>query len=261
MDLSCCIWALNGPEAESVRQLAEAGFEHVDVRPFAFEDRALRDRLAESGMKVCCVAASHGMAEGVGLDSGDGKTAAAAISHAERALAHASQLGAGAVYAVPGADGSGATMVRYGRVLTELAASAQVLGLKFCVEHFPGLALPTVEATLGFLRQVDHPNLYLLLDLGHAQMGEGEDPVAAIESAGSRLGYVHLDDNDGRGDLHLALLDGVLTEQTLRRTFGALDEVGYGGAVSLELSPQLPDPLGALRRSKECVLRLFQEGE
>ena len=141
-----------------------------------------------------------------------------------------------------------------------MAARAQVLGLKFCVEHFPGLALPTVAATLEFLRQVDHPNLYLLFDLGHAQIS-GEDPVAAIESAGSRLGYVHLDDNDGRGDHHLSLLDGVLTQTSLRQTFKALGDVGYGGAVSLELNAELPDPLGALRRSRECVLRLAEEGE
>lgn len=255
------MWSLSGPETEAVTRIAEAGFEQVDIRPFAFEDRALRERLADSGMRVSCVAATHGMPEGAGLDSGDGEAAAAAISHTERALAHAAELGAGALYAVPGTDGSGATMVRYGRVLAELASGAQVLGLKFCVEHFPGLALPTVAATLGFLREVDHPNLYLLFDLGHAQMGEGEDPVAAIESAGPRLGYVHLDDNDGRGDLHLSLLEGVLTETSLRRTFAALDEVGYGGAVSLELSPQLPDSLGALRQSRECVLRLSQERE
>ena len=260
MNLSCCIWALSGPEVEAVTQVAEAGFEQVDLRPLAFQDRASQDWLAASGMRVCCVAATHGTPAGVSLDSADGKTAAAAITHAEASVAHAAQLGAGTVYTVPGGDSGPATMIRYGRVLADMAACAQVLGLKFCVEHFPGLALPTVAATLEFLRQVDHPNLYLLFDLGHAQIS-GEDPVAAIESAGSRLGYVHLDDNDGCGDLHLSLLDGVLTQTSLRQTFKALGDIGYGGAVSLELNAELPDPLGALRRSRECVLRLAEEGE
>ena len=260
MTLSCCLWALSGPETEVVTRIAEAGFEQVDIRPFAFEETASREWLANSGMQVCCVAATHGMSDGASLDSADGEAAVAAISHTERALAYAAELGAGTVYAVPGADASGAAMVRYGRVLAEMAERAQALGMKLCVEHFPGLALPTVAATLEFLSEVDHPNLYLLFDLGHAQMGEGEDPAAAIESAGPRLGYVHLDDNDGSGDLHLSLLDGVLTETTLRQTFRALDDVGYTGAVSLELSPELPDPLGALRRSRECVLRLTEPG-
>ncbi len=182
------------------------------------------------------------------------EAAVAAISHTERVLAYAAELGAGTVYAVPGADASGAAMVRYGRVLAEMAERAQALGMKLCVEHFPGLALSTVAATLEFLSEVDHPNLYLLFDLGHAQMGEGEDPAAAIESAGPRLGYVHLDDNDGEGDLHWSLLDGVLTEEALGAIFTALGPSPYTGPVSLELNPNLPDPATALNASRNIVL-------
>ena len=48
---------------------------------------------------------------------------------------------------------------------------------------------------------------------------------------------MHLDDNDGVGDLHLALHDGVLTKESLRATFDALKQHGYSGRVSLELHP------------------------
>lgn len=71
--------------------------------------------------------------------------------------------------------------------------------------------------------------------------------------AGPLLGYVRLDDNDGREDLHLGLTDGVLTGAVLSDTFAALEDVGYSGAVSLELNPGLPDPLDALKRSREAV--------
>ena len=103
-------------------------------------------------------------------------------------------------------------------------------------EHFPGTALPTIADTLAFLRNVAHPNLYLLLDIGHAQMSN-EDVPTAVADAGALLGYVHLDDNDGEGDLHWALLDGVLTKESLRQTFSALDAHGYEGGISLELNP------------------------
>ena len=79
MNLSCCIWALSGPEVEAVTQVAEAGFEQVDLRPFAFQDQVSQDWLAASGMRVCCVAATHGTPAGVSPDSADGKTAALAI--------------------------------------------------------------------------------------------------------------------------------------------------------------------------------------
>ncbi|MCB8958748.1 MAG: TIM barrel protein [Ardenticatenales bacterium] len=141
---------------------------------------------------------------------------------------------------MPTFDADPAALARYGASLQQLATAAAAHGIKVCIEHFPGRALPTAAATLAFIKGLGHDNLYLLLDLGHLQMS-GEDPAAVIQAAGNRLGYVHLDDNDGVGDLHWALLDGVMTEASLGAALAALREVGYGGPLSLELSPRLPD--------------------
>ena len=252
VNLSCCAWALSDPEEAALGRIADAGFGWIDVRPDAFVSEAGRDRARDLGLRVSCVAASFGMPEGAALDSPDAGSARKALAHTEKALVHGVALGAGAVYVVPGSDGSREALDRYAASLAFAADRAQVHGLKLCIEHFPGRALPTVAATLDFLKEIGHPNLYLLFDIGHAQMS-GEDAGAAIASAGARLGYVHLDDNDGVGDLHLSLTDGVLTEAGLRKAFDALVEVGYDGAVSLELSPKLPDPLEALRQSREVV--------
>ena len=142
------------------------------------------------------------------------------------------------------------------------AERAAANGVRLCVEHFPGTALPSAAATLDFIRAIDHPNLGLLFDIGHVQIS-GEDPASVIRQAGQRLAYVHLDDNDGQSDLHWALLDGVLTAETLRDTFRALADIGYSGPVSIELSPRLRDPFGALQRSRQLVLNCgaayFQE--
>ena len=132
------------------------------------------------------------------------------------------------------------------------------MGMKLCIEHFPEKALPTARGTLEYIRGLGHPNVFLLMDTGHLQIS-GEDPVETIEGAGEMLGYVHLDDNDGVGDLHLALLDGVLKREVLSNTLEALSDVGYAGAVSLELNPSLPDPIDALRRSREIVLDLVKK--
>ena len=112
--------------------------------------------------------------------------------------------------------------------------------------------MPTVAATLGFLRLIAHPNLYLLFDIGHAQISR-EEPRAALTAAGDRLGYVHLDDNDAVGDLHLALTDGLQTSESLGRLFATLDEVDYDGPVSLEMKSDLPDPADAIQRSFTIV--------
>lgn len=255
VNLSCCIWAVSGPEKDVLNRVAGAGFRWIDVRLDALAGEGGRARARDLGLRVSCVAASFGMPEGAALDSPDTGGVSQALAHTEKALAHGAALGATAAYVVPGPDGGREALARYGRSLASAADRAAALGLKLCIEHFPGRALPTVVATLDFLRGVGHPNLYLLFDIGHAQMS-GEDAGAAIASAGPRLGYVHLDDNDGVGDLHLSLTDGIMTEAGLRKAFDALVEVGYDGAVSLELSPKLPDPLEALKRSREVVMRV-----
>jgi hydroxypyruvate isomerase len=256
MNLSCCIWALSGPDTDNLAALAEAGFGRIDIRPQDLGSETAQARARDLGLAVSCIGASFGMPEGASLGSADGQAAAQALVHVKKALAYGAALDAAAAYVVPELDNSPEALARYARSLAAAADEAAKLGLKLCVEHFPGRALPTAAATLDFLQGLGHPNLYLLFDIGHIQMA-GEDPAAVVETAGSRLGYVHLDDNDGQNDQHLALLDGVLTEATLRRAFAALRNIGYTGSISLELNPNLPDPLEAIKRSRKVVLALL----
>jgi sugar phosphate isomerase/epimerase len=97
------------------------------------------------------------------------------------------------------------------------------------------------------------------MDSGHLQMSN-EDPVKTIALAGARLGYAHLDDNDGEGDLHWSLLDGVLTRASLAATLAALENSAYSGPVSLELHPQLPNPAAALAQSLGLLKELLAAG-
>lgn len=251
MKVSCCIWGLPLPEIEAVQQLSQMGFDGIDVRPSTLEGGA-RHQPAATLLPVNCLAASFGLPAEAGLDQEDGLARTGAVAYTVRAFQEAAQLGAKDVYLVPGTDASAGALRRYAAVLGPLAQRAQDLSMTLCLEHFPGLALPTVEATRAFIETVDHPNLKVLVDTGHAQM-EGITPAAAIEITGDRLGYVHLDDNDGDGDLHLALLDGILTPASLTAAFTAMENVGYEGPVSLELHPDLPDPAAGLQRSLQVV--------
>jgi len=255
MTLSCCIWALSGSDEEILTDMADLGFTSIDIQPHMLTSGPAQARQQALGLAVSCLGASFGMPSDAALDSPAAAARGQALQHLAQAFSHAAAVGATATYIVPGDDAGQAALARYAQSLAAAADLAAAHNLKLCVEHFPGRALPTAAGTLDFLQQIGHPNLYLLFDIGHVQMS-GEDPAETIRQAGSRLGYVHLDDNDGTNDLHWSLLDGVLTRESLQRTLQALTEIDYSGAISLELSPKLPDPLEALRRSREIVLSL-----
>ena len=253
MYLSCCVWALTAPEEDVMSGMQSLGFRWIDIRPEFLTTSAAQAVAQARSLKVSSVAASFGMPENAALDSADAEARNSALAHVDQEVDHCAALGGNAVYLVPGADDGKAALARYADSLASAAENAAAKGIRLGVEHFPGTALPSAAATLEFINAIDHPNLGLLFDIGHIQISD-EDPAAVIRSAGERLVYVHLDDNDGEGDLHWALLDGVLTTATLQDTFRALAEVDYAGAISLELSPQLSDPYDALKRSRQIVL-------
>jgi len=157
---------------------------------------------------------------------------------------------------VPGFDGNPAALARFAEGCSLLADFAATRMIRLSVEAFPGRSLPSAAATLDWLQQVGHPNLALLLDLGHCLISR-EDPARVIEQAGPLLGYVHLDDNDGVNDVHWPLLSGRLTDATLRTTVAALRAADYREALELELSPKNAEPVAAARQGKELMEKIF----
>lgn len=248
MILSCCAWALDDPEPDILTTLSDLGLGAVDIRPSWLRSEASRDRRQELGLDVLCLAASHERPEGATFDSEDSAAVKSMAAHIKNALDHVAEQGAGFAYVVPDRPLDSGTYSRYAEHYTDIASHAEPLGIKVCIEHFPGTAFPTVSETMSFIRDTGHPNLYLLFDIGHAQMAN-ENPVEVLADVGDRLGYVHLDDNDGDNDLHLALTDGVQTQESLERLFDVLRGIEYDGPVSLEIKNDLPDPLDAVTRS------------
>ncbi len=253
MYLSCCVWALTASAESVIADMEALGFRWLDIRP-GFLDVPKMQVLSEAkGLRVSSVAASFELPDIAELDSSDSKVRKRGLEHVEQVVKGCAAMGGGVVYFVPGGNDSHEALSCYADSLATAAESAASRDVRICIEHFPGTALPTAAETLDFIKAIDHPNLGLLFDIGHIQIS-GENPSGVIRQAGDRLFYVHLDDNDGAGDLHWALLDGVLTKETLRETFEALQDIGYSSAVSLELSPQLGDPFQALKRSRKIAI-------
>lgn len=254
MNISCCAWALSDPETHALKQLAELDFAHLDVQTHTYATAQSQTNMDALKMQVCCVGLSFNMPDGAALDSPSADVRQRAIAHIEQGLDQAAQSGANTAYVVPGEDPN--RLVHFGESMLQAADLAAKRQVSLSIEHFPGKSLPTAVGTLDYIRQLNHGNLYLLMDSGHLQLS-GEDPTAVIDQAGDRLGYVHLDDNDGQDDLHWALCDGVLTRTALRALLVALVSSPYTGPVSLELHPQLADPIKSISRSLNLVREII----
>jgi sugar phosphate isomerase/epimerase len=242
----------------SLDHAAALGFSHVDVVGLASRPADDRDALADSGLTVGCASIGKGLPEGHTLDAVERSPRQTALEQMQRQLDDAAVLGATHGYIVPGTDASDAGRARFTDACRLLADHARQRMVRLCVEHVPGRALPSVRETLDWLDRVQHPNLSLLLDVGHCLISR-EDAAAMIRQAGERLGYIHFDDNDRTQDQHLPLLEGRLTEARLRAILDALRAIKYQGALCLELSPNNPAPVEAVRQSKELLQRLQGE--
>ena len=238
-----------------VRQAAALGFTHIDVVAQALRSQSHYAVLAEAGLTVSCCSIGRDLPNAQTLDALDITNRRAAVETMKRQLADAALLGATHGYVVSGKDGSADGPSRFAESCRALADFAAGRMVKLCVEHIPGRALSTAKATLDWLEQLAHSNLLLLLDVGHCLITE-ENAAELIHRAGSQLGYIHFDDNDGVGDLHWPLLTGKLTEASLRATLEAASRTGYRGPLALEFNPGNPDPVAGLLQGKQLLQRL-----
>jgi len=249
--------SLPGDFPAVLSQIAALDFAHVDLVAEVDRPAEHLETLADSGLLVSCLALGRQLPAGHTLDAADAGVRRATLALLERQVADAARLGATTAYLVPGLDSSATALTCFAEGCALLADYAAGRMVRLCVEHVPGRALPTAATALDWLEQLGHPHLGLLLDVGHCLIS-GEDAAAVVRRAGERLGYVHLDDNDGAGDLHWPLLTGFLTEQQLADTMRALQAIDYRGALSLELNPMNADPVEALRDGKRIVERMLR---
>ena len=223
--------------------------------------REIRALLRKHGMKATAVSLGvpfyydsrldlHSPAESVRGDS---------VSYACRSVDFASHIGADLVYACSirrgPEDERADSLRRLDRSIRECAHYAEGLGIRFALEPFPTGVLPTVNDTVGFVKDIEADNLGLLLDTGHAAISGEPLAVAARISRGKTI-HVHLNNNDGVGDLHWPPQRGKLQASDFAKFMAELNNQGYAGRVSLEISKAEPveDTLVSSRLFVEQIL-------
>ena len=238
----------------SVEKTKQAGFDLIEfplMDPFAFDVDAAKSVLAEHELAV---SASLGLSEATDITSADPAIVKAGEELLLRAVDVVADLGGenfcGVVYSAMkkymepvtpgGLESSRRTIARVADHAAErgIAVSLEV------VNRYETNVLNTARQALGYLAEVDRPNLGIHLDTYHMNIEES-DMFAPVLDAAPALRYVHI------GESHRGYLGtGTVDFDTF---FKALGRIGYDGPIVFEsfssavVAPALSRMLGIWR--------------
>ncbi len=217
---------------ERVRRIDALGFE-VEIWDWTRHDI---DALAATGATFSSMT---GYVTGDLLDDADEllETARASVPVAKRLgiprlNLHGTGLDDRGLPVRPAHTVTGTMWLRAARTLGRLARLGEEAGVVFCLENLntavdhPGTPFARAEDTLALVEAVDHPHLRLMLDLYHAQIGEG-NLIELVRRAAPYIGEVQVADVPGRCEPGT----GEINYPAVAR---ALADVGYRGTVGLE---------------------------
>ncbi|MBO7741484.1 MAG: sugar phosphate isomerase/epimerase [Victivallales bacterium] len=145
--------------------------------------------------------------------------------------------------------------------LGRLAEVGRQNGVTVCLENMPFRfhCTSTPEAILKLVKEINHPNLKICLDTGHA-MTMGIQPANALLQLGADyVKALHVHDNDGDRDWHWIPFNGMIDWDAFA---AALRETGYNGVLSMETAvpAQFPDTLRGLQEESLVRTALYLAG-
>ncbi|BBX08817.1 TIM barrel protein [Mycolicibacterium aichiense] len=219
------------PIGERVRRIHELGFA---VEIWSWHDKDLA-ALAATGARFSSMTGYlHGdLIDPAGADEVV-QTAELSIKAAEtlgvpRLNLHTAELVDGRA-ARPRQRATGQMWLTAQRTLERIGELGAAAGVTFCVENLntivdhPGVPLARAKDTLALVEGVDHPNVKMMLDLYHAQIGEG-NLVELVRRCGPAIGEIQVADVPGRcepgtGEIHYPAIATALRDMGYRGTIG-----------------------------------------
>jgi len=134
--------------------------------------------------------------------------------------------------------------------MKELLKTAKEYGVIICLENMPMLnfSISTPTQILKFVNEINDENFKICLDTGHVNVFNNLTVGDAVRELGDKIKVLHIHDNGGTDDDHLAPFSGGIDWVDFSK---ALKETGFDGVISLET---LPDGnLDDLEYEKECI--------
>jgi len=222
------------PFAERVRRISDLGFE-VEIWDWTKHDIA---ELVGTGATFSSMTGyvSGSLADAAGADELL-RTAELSVPVAERLRiprlnVHGTGLDGKGMPVRPAHEITGAMWLKAEDTLKRLGRLGQQAGVTFCIENLntlvdhPGVPFARAADTLALVEAVDRPEIRLMLDLYHAQIGEG-NLIELVRRAAPYIGEVQVADVPGRcepgtGEINYSAICRVLLE------------IGFCGTIGLE---------------------------
>ena len=122
------------------------------------------------------------------------------------------------------------------KFMRELLVYAKKLGVTICLENMPFKQLPLSkpEEILNFVREINDENFKICLDTGHVSVFSELNLADEVRRLGKEIRVLHVHDNDGKNDRHMAPYFGVINWAEFGQ---ALKDIGFDGSISLETCP------------------------
>ncbi|WP_102142407.1 TIM barrel protein [Mycobacterium hubeiense] len=221
------------PILERVRRIHDLGFA---VEIWSWHDKDLA-ALADTGARFSSMT---GYLHGDLVDPASAdevvRTAELSVKAAEtlgvsRLNLHTAEL-VGGKAARPRYRATGPMWLTAQRTLERIAELGAAADVTFCVENLntivdhPGVPLARAKDTLALVEAVDHPNVRMMLDLYHAQIGEG-NLIELIRRCGDAIGEIQVADVPGRCEPGTGEINYPAIAKALRN-------IGFTGTVGME---------------------------
>jgi hydroxypyruvate isomerase len=235
-DLAVCseMVFLDLPSSERVRRIHDLGFQ-VEIWDWTQKDI---DELVRTGATFSSMTGyvRGGLADREMADEML-RTARETIPVAKelgcpRLVIHGTQLGSDGRALTPVGEVTGAMWLNAAHALADLAELGEANGVTFCLENLnlavdhPGVPFAYAADTLALVEAVGRPGVRMMLDLYHAQIGEG-NLVELVRRAGAAIGEVQVADVPGRCEPGTGEVNYAAVADALR-------DIGYTGVVGLE---------------------------
>ncbi|MGE0216945.1 TIM barrel protein [Mycolicibacterium sp.] len=232
------------PLLDRVRRIDELGFA---VEIWSWHDKDL-DALAATGARFSSMT-GYLRGDLIDPDTADDvvRTAEDSLKAAEtlgipRLNLHTAELVDGQA-ARPRQRATGRMWLTAQRALERIGELGAAAGVTFCLENLntivdhPGVPLARAKDTLALVEGVGHPNVKMMLDLYHAQIGEG-NLVELVRRCAGAIGEVQVADVPGRcepgtGEIHYPVVAKALRDIDYRGTVGMEAFASGDSAVAL----------------------------